>query len=213
MHGLLQWLIGKEFACNTGEAGDPDLIPGLGRSPGGGHGNPLQDSCLENPMGRAAWWATVHRVTESDTTERVCRSWWLYTNALMCSGQQNFLVLFTLPVASSADTDFLVASASSCHRCPLPLPQAQIKRIQVPRGTMNNPAESDISHSTFKSVHSTKHRGKSLWEPCYMFTSFLWGSQAASKGRCAHPESCEGWMDDDVFIHINLNNKTHLKGK
>ena len=71
MHGLLQWLIGKEFACNTGEAGDPDLIPGLGRSPGGGHGNPLQDSCLENPMGRAAWWATVHGVTESDTTEQL----------------------------------------------------------------------------------------------------------------------------------------------
>ena len=81
---------------------------------------------------------------------------------MMCSGQQNFLVLFTLPVASSADTDFLVASASSCHRCPLPLPQAQIKRIQLPRGTMNNPAESDISHSTFQSVRSTKHRGKAF---------------------------------------------------
>ena len=43
---------GKECACN---AGDPGLIPGLGRSPGGGHGNPLQYSCLENPMDRGAW--------------------------------------------------------------------------------------------------------------------------------------------------------------
>ena len=74
IHGLLQWLSGKEFACNTGEVGNPDLIPGLGRFPRGGHGNPLQDSCLEHPMGREAWWATVHGVAESDTTERACRS-------------------------------------------------------------------------------------------------------------------------------------------
>ena len=45
---------------------DTDLIPGLGRSPGEGHGNPLQCSCLENPMDRGASWATVHGVAESD---------------------------------------------------------------------------------------------------------------------------------------------------
>ena len=48
---------------------DVHLILGLGRSSGEGHDNPLQYSCLENAMGRGAWWATVHRVTESDTTE------------------------------------------------------------------------------------------------------------------------------------------------
>ena len=53
---------GKESACNVGDAG---LIPGSGRFPGGAHGNPLQYSRLENPMGRGAWWATVHGVTES----------------------------------------------------------------------------------------------------------------------------------------------------
>ena len=53
---------GKESACNEGYLG---LIPGLGRSPGGGHGNPLQYSCLENPMDKGAWWATVHGVTKS----------------------------------------------------------------------------------------------------------------------------------------------------
>ena len=42
-------------------------IPGLRRSPGGGHSNPLQYSCLENPMDRGAWWATVHRVVKSQT--------------------------------------------------------------------------------------------------------------------------------------------------
>ena len=61
-HGLPQWLSGKESDCN---AGDMDSIPGLGRSPEGGHSNPLQYSCLENPMDRGAWRAIVHRVTKS----------------------------------------------------------------------------------------------------------------------------------------------------
>ena len=51
---------GKESTCSTG---DVDLIPGLGRSPREGNGNPLQYSCLGNPMDRGAWWATVHGVT------------------------------------------------------------------------------------------------------------------------------------------------------
>ena len=52
--------VGKVFACNDG---DPGSIPGLGRSPGEGNGNPLQYSCLENPTDRGAWQATVHGVT------------------------------------------------------------------------------------------------------------------------------------------------------
>ena len=53
---------GKDSACNVGDLG---LIPGLGRSAGGGHGKPLQCSCLENPMDRGAWRAAVHGVTKS----------------------------------------------------------------------------------------------------------------------------------------------------
>ena len=56
----------KNLPANAGDMGS---ILGLGRSPGGGHGNPLQYSCLQNPMDRGAWQATVHRVTELDTTE------------------------------------------------------------------------------------------------------------------------------------------------
>ena len=56
--------------ANPGDAGGVGLIPGSGRSPGGGNGSPLQYSCLANPMDRGAWWATVHGVTELDTAER-----------------------------------------------------------------------------------------------------------------------------------------------
>ena len=55
----------KNSPANAGDAGDVGSIPGLGRSPRGGHGNPLQYSCLENPMERGAWWAMVHRVAKS----------------------------------------------------------------------------------------------------------------------------------------------------
>ena len=60
-------LVVKNPPDNPGDARDTDSIPGLGRSPGGGNGNPLQDSCLGNPMGRGAWWAIVHRVAKSWT--------------------------------------------------------------------------------------------------------------------------------------------------
>ena len=56
--------VSKESACN---AGDPGSIPGLGRSPGEVNGNPLQYSCLENPMDRGAWLATVHGIANSRT--------------------------------------------------------------------------------------------------------------------------------------------------
>ena len=57
----------KNPPANAGDTGDACSIPGWGRSPGGGNGNPLQYSCLENPMDRGAWQATVHGVTKSWT--------------------------------------------------------------------------------------------------------------------------------------------------
>ena len=57
----------KNLPAHAGDTGDVGLIPGSGRSPGGGNGNPLQYSCLENPMDRGAWWAIVHGVAKSWT--------------------------------------------------------------------------------------------------------------------------------------------------
>ena len=63
----------KTLPVNAGDTGDLGSIPGWGRSPGGGNGNPLQYFCLENPMDRGAWWSAVHRVAKSWT--------WLSTHA------------------------------------------------------------------------------------------------------------------------------------
>ena len=63
-------------------------VPGLGRSPGGGHGNPLQHSCLENPMDKGAWWATVHRVAkELDKSERLITHI-ILTNVKKCNSAE-----------------------------------------------------------------------------------------------------------------------------
>ena len=60
-------LVVKILPANAGDIRDAGLIPGSGRSPGEGHGSPLQHSCLENPMVRGAWQATVHRIAQSQT--------------------------------------------------------------------------------------------------------------------------------------------------
>ena len=72
-------LVVKNLPANAGDTGDMGLIPGSGRSSGGGQGNPLQYSCLENPTDRAAWRATVHRVMKSWTR----LSNWAHTHTTM----------------------------------------------------------------------------------------------------------------------------------
>ena len=67
IYGLPRWFSGKETSYNAGAVGDMGSVPGLGRSPGGGHSNQLQYSCLENSMDREAWKAIVPGVAKSQT--------------------------------------------------------------------------------------------------------------------------------------------------
>ena len=71
--GLPQWFSNKESACNAGDTGDVGSIPGLGRFPGEGNGNPREYFCLGNLLDRGVWQATVHRVAEPDTTEQLTK--------------------------------------------------------------------------------------------------------------------------------------------
>ena len=71
IYGLPRWCQWN-VPANAGDVRDKSLIPGLGRSPGGGNSNPLRYFCLENPMDRGAWWATVHicQVLRNNINER-----------------------------------------------------------------------------------------------------------------------------------------------
>ena len=92
---------GKESPANAGDRRDTSSIPGSGRSPAGGHGNPLQYSCLENPMDNGTWRATVSRVAKSQTWLK-----WLCTHAyvgvlerkpwFLQSVLKNFFPLFSI---------------------------------------------------------------------------------------------------------------------
>ena len=74
-------LVIKNPPANAGDIGDTGSIPGSGRSPGGGHGNPLQYSCLKNPMDKGSWQSTVHGITKSQIQlKRLSMHAFLYTS-------------------------------------------------------------------------------------------------------------------------------------
>ena len=86
----------KEYTHNAQDPGDAGLIPGLGRSPGGGNGNPFQYSCLENSMDRGTWWATVHGVAQSQT--------WFSTFWFSSVQSLSLVQLFTTPWTAASQT-------------------------------------------------------------------------------------------------------------
>ena len=124
----------KNPPANAGDARDRGLIPGLGRSPAGGNGNPLQYSSLENPMGRGAWWATVHGVAKGWTQLKR-----LSTSASWSLGLINLTCLCFAPPQAPAPVSYRPSEPSSGRRgpwsltpaCRLPRP-ASTSRSAVP---------------------------------------------------------------------------------
>ena len=94
---------GKEPTSKAGHTGGADLIPGWGRSPGGGKGNPLRYYCLESPMDRGAWQATVHRAAKNWTCLRnpvfmhVNYDWFLIASSILMQGKKKCFLSLKFP--------------------------------------------------------------------------------------------------------------------
>ena len=121
LRGLPWQLSGKESACNAGDTGS---IPGSGRSPGKGNGNPLQYSCLENPTDRGAWCTIVHGVTKSQTrlshwAHTVAFTWSLTRPTAPCSLPLPSLlpgfIIFSAALLFSRQTTALLSFFVSCQ--------------------------------------------------------------------------------------------------
>ena len=113
-YGLPWWLRQKESACNAGDLGS---VPELRGSLGGGHGNPLQYSCLENLTDRGAWWAMVHRVTKSWTWLK-----WLSRHACTECSSPCFPVLQYLPEFAQTHVQLVGDAIQPSHHLLLPSP-------------------------------------------------------------------------------------------
>ena len=105
---------GSEGKASTCNAGNPSSIPGLGRSLGEGNSNPLQYSCLENPMDRGAWWATVHGVAKSRTRLSDITFFLSFLSCFWKFKVEDIATTFTKPSAHSMGG----RSRRGSHRCP-----------------------------------------------------------------------------------------------
>ena len=122
-------LVVKNMPANTKDIRDVGSIPGSGRSLGGGHGNPLQYSCLENPMGRGAWQATVHGVSQSQTrlSDLACTHACTHPSSLLADSGRLYWSLNTVARACARPGLFSCCSpACISHPHPQISPEALI---------------------------------------------------------------------------------------
>ena len=105
-------LVVKKQPASAGDVRDKGSVPGSGRSPGGGHGNPLQYSCLENPTDKGAWQATVHRVAKSLTELK-----WLSTESVETLEDNDILWILCSFASSDASGKEPACNARDIIRC------------------------------------------------------------------------------------------------
>ena len=131
-HGLPRWLSGKESACQWRDVG---LIPGSGRSPGGGDGKPLQYSCLGSPMERT-WWSTVHGVTKGlDMTEWLGMHAHISRYRIQMFSEFNILTTYLYILVSHVLTLLCWSILIFNSYLPLPFQNISINKFQLQIGT------------------------------------------------------------------------------
>ena len=178
--------VDKESACHAGDTGDVGSIPGLGRSHGEGNGNFLQDSCLENPMGRGAWQATAQRVAKSRTR--------LSTQAQQLQiGKAKFLVTVAerlrLPIfclVSSRRTEALYQMKQISTRDPVRIPSSSLfrqaphpeKSVKKCRGYYPLPTTQSSGSEIFSQEErqSVRKGSKTLSKRIDFIVNRVWGS-------------------------------------
>ena len=101
-------LVVKNPSANAGDAGDPGSIPGSGRSPGEENGNPLQDSCLGNPMDRGAWWTTVHGVAKSQARLKRLSTAYIHSQTYICTHTHTHTHTHTGECCSAMNNEILL---------------------------------------------------------------------------------------------------------
>ena len=150
---------GKESACNAGDRRDAGLIPRSGRSPGGGHGNPLQYSCQENPIDRVVWWATVHGVAELDMTKQLT-----HTRACFISAARRLFLWLIQPLQGSQEIQKILELSEllTLFRPIILFFQKKKQKLQRPETSSNWLVEgrnqkviSSVSHCVIPTTHGS----------------------------------------------------------
>ena len=142
---------GSAVKASAWNAGDPGSIPGSGRSPGEGNGNPLQYSCLENPMEGGAWWATVHGVTKSRTRLSDFTSLEMCERILMWNGTEGYEMENHMHVPSEEWRDWFPVNAWFTEHLEIPLDQWTFTKDLFPSSSQGTYCLDSVW--TFPSLH------------------------------------------------------------
>ena len=196
-------LVVKNPLTNIWDVSDVGLTPGSGRSPGGWHGNPLQYSCLENPMDRGAWWATVHVVAKSRTgliqlSLLACsphcitnhpKTQWFKTTAIIYFSHES--VIWAGPHGDDSSLLFAVSSVGSCRiHSVLPHLQGQ----QADSGCRWN-----ISQGSGPVTSGSLHKSDLIF-----YSGFLKGRKGGQIPRVTNVEEQEAFSLSNLRSHMVL---------
>ena len=195
-------LVVKNLLANAGDIKDVSSVPGLGRSPVKGNGNPLQYSYLENPMDRGAWWATVHGIAESDMTEVTEQA--RRINLYSICNLKSPLAIRSNQISRSVVSNSLRPHEVQHARPPCPSPTPGVHWDSCPSSQWCRPA---ISSSV--APFSSCPQSLPVSESFPMSQLFTWGGQSTGVSALVSflPKKSQGWCPSEWTGWISLQSK------